>query len=46
MQLGDVRHTYAEIKESKKDFKFCPKVKIDEGLFKFVNWFRIYHKVS
>ena len=46
MQLGDVRHTYAEIKESKKDFKFCPKVKIDEGLSEFVNWFRIYHKVS
>ena len=46
MQLGDVRHTYAEIKESKKDFNFCPKVKIDEGLAEFVNWFRIYHKVS
>ena len=46
MQLGDVRHTYAEIKESKKDFKFCPKVKIDDGLAEFVNWFRIYHKVS
>jgi len=46
MQLGDVRHTYAEIKESKKDFKFCPKVKIDEGLSEFVNWFRIYHKVA
>ena len=46
MQLGDVRHTYADIKESKKDFNFCPKVKIDEGLAEFVNWFRIYHKVS
>ena len=46
MQLGDIRHTYADIKESKKDFKFCPKVKIDEGLSEFVNWFRIYHKVS
>ena len=46
MQLGDVRHTYAEIKESKKDFNFCPKVKIDEGLSEFVNWFRIYHKVA
>ena len=46
MQLGDIRHTYADIKESKKDFKFCPKVKIDEGLAEFVNWFRIYHKVS
>ena len=46
MQLGDVRHTYADIKESKKDFKFHPRVKIDEGLSEFVNWFRIYHKVS
>ena len=46
MQLGDIRHTYADIKESKKDFKFYPKVKINEGLSEFVNWFRIYHKVS
>ena len=46
MQTGDVKFTYADIKESKKDFKFCPKVKIDEGLAEFVNWFRIYHKVS
>ena len=46
MQLGDVRHTYADIKESKKDFKFYPKVKIEKGLSEFVNWFKIYHKIS
>ena len=46
MQLGDVRYTYANIKESKKDFKFYPKVKIEEGLSKFVDWFKIYHKIS
>ena len=42
MQLGDVRHTYAEIKESKKDFNFCPKVKIDEGLAEFVNFLFVF----
>ena len=46
MQTGDVKFTYADIKESKKDFKFYPKVKIEKGLSEFVNWFKIYHKIS
>ena len=46
MQLGDVRFTYANINNSKKDFKFSPKVKIEDGLLEFVNWFKNYHKIS
>ena len=46
MQLGDVRHTYANIKESKKDLKFKPKTNLEDGLEKFVSWYKEYHKIS
>ena len=46
MQLGDVRHTYANIKESKKDLKFKPKINLEQGLEKFVNWYKEYHKIN
>ena len=46
MQPGDVRHTYANIKESKKDLKFKPKINLEEGLEKFVNWYKEYHKIN
>ena len=45
MQLGDVRHTYANIKESKKDLKFKPKINLKEGLEKFVSWYKEYHNI-
>ena len=46
MQLGDVRHTYANIKESKKDLKFKPKTNLKEGLEKFVTWYKNYHNIT
>ena len=45
MQLGDVLHTYANIKESKKDLKFKPKTNLKEGLEKFVSWYKEYHNI-
>ena len=45
MQAGDVRHTYANIKESKKDLKFKPKNNLEDGLEKFVNWYKEYHNI-
>ena len=45
MQLGDVRHTYANIKESKKDLKFKPKTNLKDGLEKFVSWYKEYHNI-
>ena len=46
MQAGDVRHTYANIKESKKDLKFKPKTNLKDGLEKFVCWYKDYHKIN
>ena len=43
MQPGDVRETYADISESKRDFGYSPKVTIDEGIPRFVKWFRSYY---
>ncbi|MCH2215516.1 MAG: GDP-mannose 4,6-dehydratase [Flavobacteriales bacterium] len=40
MQPGDVDITYASIDKAKKLFGYDPKTSIDEGLEKFVEWFR------
>ena len=45
IQLGDVRHTCANIKESKKDLKFQPKTNLKDGLEKFVTWYKEYHNI-
>ena len=43
MQPGDVRDTYADISAIQRDLGFQPSVKIDEGVPRFVAWYRDYH---
>lgn len=43
MQPGDVEATYADIEESRRDLDFQPRITIDEGLPRFVAWYRDYH---
>jgi UDP-glucuronate 4-epimerase len=45
MQPGDVEATYADIAESERDLGFAPRVSIDEGLPRFVAWYRDHHRV-
>ncbi len=45
MQPGDVKETYADIGESRRDFGFEPRTTIDEGIPRFTAWYREYHKV-
>jgi UDP-glucuronate 4-epimerase len=45
MQPGDVPATYADIEAATRDFGFHPKTTIDEGLPRFVAWYRGYHGV-
>ena len=45
IQPGDVKKTFADIKESKKDLNFNPKTKITEGIPKFINWYKNYYKL-
>jgi UDP-glucuronate 4-epimerase len=43
MQPGDVPETFADIESSTRDLGFQPKTAIDEGVPRFVAWFRDYH---
>jgi UDP-glucuronate 4-epimerase len=45
MQPGDVPATYADIADAQRDFGFAPRTTIDEGLPRFVAWYREYHGV-
>jgi UDP-glucuronate 4-epimerase len=46
MQAGDVLETYADITDLERDIGFAPSTPLEEGLTKFVAWFRGYHGVS
>src|SRR5262245_42204824 len=43
MQPGDVRETFADIEAARSDLGFEPHTTIDEGVPRFVDWFRKYH---
>ncbi|MGB1547412.1 MAG: NAD-dependent epimerase/dehydratase family protein [Alphaproteobacteria bacterium] len=45
MQQGDVKETYADIAESERDLGFHPSTTIDEGIPRFIAWFRDYHRL-
>jgi UDP-glucuronate 4-epimerase len=45
LQLGDVPETYADIEAAQRDLCFEPSTPIEEGLPRFVGWFRDYHRV-
>ena len=46
MQPGDVHETFANISKAKELLGFEPKVKIEEGLGKFVEWYKEYYKIT
>lgn len=44
MQAGDVLATYADIKDLMDDVGFKPAISLEEGLKKFVEWYRGYYR--
>jgi UDP-glucuronate 4-epimerase len=42
---GDVNETYADITRAAHDFGFAPRIKLTEGIGRFVEWFRAYQGV-
>ena len=42
---GDVRETYADIVRAQRDFGFVPKISLAEGIPRFVEWYRAYHRI-
>ena len=45
MQPGDVEETYADVSDLERDFEYRPETSLEEGLSKFVNWYREYYQV-
>jgi UDP-glucuronate 4-epimerase len=45
MQAGDVKETAADIGRIQRDFGFAPKTALEEGIPRFVEWYRGYYKV-
>ena len=43
LQPGDVPETFADIAGAATDLGFAPKTGIEEGLDRFVAWFKSYH---
>ncbi|MDE6747663.1 MAG: NAD-dependent epimerase [Lachnospiraceae bacterium] len=46
MQPGDVYRTYADVSGLMRDYDFKPDTTIEEGLSRFVEWYREYYKVN
>jgi UDP-glucuronate 4-epimerase len=45
MQPGDVLETRADISDLRRDVGFAPATPLRDGLTRFVDWYRDYHKV-
>ncbi len=46
LQLGDIYKTQASTKWVYENIKFTPKIKIEEGIPKFLNWYLRYYKIK
>jgi UDP-glucuronate 4-epimerase len=46
MQPGDVKATAADIADSTRDLGFVPRIGIDEGIPRFVRWYKDYYGVA
>ncbi|MGG6269337.1 NAD-dependent epimerase [Leptolyngbya sp. AN03gr2] len=46
MQPGDVLTTYADVDDLMQDVGFKPETSLEEGLFRFVQWYREYYSPS
>ncbi|BAW79924.1 NAD-dependent epimerase/dehydratase [Candidatus Nitrosoglobus terrae] len=46
MQAGDVPATYADVDDLMKDTGFRPNTPIEEGIIRFVIWYKDYYKVT
>lgn len=45
LQDGDVPDTFADVDNLRDEFNFSPKTPLDEGISKFLNWYREYYEV-
>lgn len=45
MQDWDVKSTWADINHTRKELNWEPKIKIEDTIEKFVNWYKKYYKI-
>ncbi len=45
IQPGDVPITFADVSDLEKDFNYKPYTPLQEGINKFVNWYKTYYKL-
>jgi UDP-glucuronate 4-epimerase len=45
MQPGDVHSTYADVSELERDYGFKPATPIEQGIEKFVEWYKRFYKI-
>jgi UDP-glucuronate 4-epimerase len=43
LQPGDVLETFADVDDLARDIGFRPQTKIEDGIARFVEWYRMYH---
>jgi UDP-glucuronate 4-epimerase len=46
MQAGDVQKTYADVSDLEKTINFKPKTSLDEGLKRFVDWYKTFYEID
>lgn len=45
IQAGDVERTEADVTDIVRDFNFKPEISVEEGVRRFVDWYRAYYKI-
>ena len=46
LQIGDIVKTHSNIKKLKKYTGYNPKININIGIAKFIEWYKDYYKVN
>ena len=46
MQPGDVKETFANIEHAKNKLNYNPKTSINEGIPKFIKWYKSYYNLQ
>ncbi|MBT4516386.1 MAG: NAD-dependent epimerase/dehydratase family protein [Candidatus Komeilibacteria bacterium] len=46
IQPGDVENTFADIKSSQEKLNFDPQTSIEDGIKKFIDWYKNYYKIK
>ena len=45
-QPGEMLETFANVEKLKSKIHYVPQVSIEEGMMKFIDWFRSFHKIE